>query len=408
MISNLTTLRVRTKINLFFACLIFFLCLMALLSYLNINKLAILALLFISVIVAVLYARMLQHSIDEPLTDLANRISRAISDEQGQKIVVGNFMTNIDGIEAITDAVKELTVYLQTLKDGSFKERIEMRQVFTNVADVDKELKELSGTVEQFRIIMSEITASSQSMAGTALDIVEKTQALTERALQGVSTSEEISRSAEETKNNVVKSQQKALVVLEETKEKLKTAIENVNVVDQINILSQTILRIAKQTNLLALNAAIEAVRAGESGKGFTVVANEIRILAEQAQNTVSKIQNATNMVIESVNNLTTCSTSLMEFVSVNVNEDYRSMLDIAEKYRKDALVIKGVASEFNETSQEVTNYTGNVIAAIDKLALASVAGDDRVAELSEKINGFTNKLNSISRYDLGEQNPSN
>ena len=264
--------------------------------------------------------------------------------------------------------------------------------------EINEDIRALTGAVEKLKMVMSDVSSSSQDMAFTALDIADKTQLLTQRAIEGVSTSEEISNSAEETKKNVINSQQKTFEVLGETKERLKLAIENANVVDQINILSQTILQITSQTNLLALNAAIEAAKAGEAGRGFSVVANEIKRLAEQSKQTVTEIQNVTKTVIESVNNLANCSNNLLEFVSVNVNSDYRSMLDIAEKYSEDATIIKGVASEFNITTQEVLDYTSRVIGSIDKLSNSSVDGDDRVKEIMKKIKDITAKLNNLQQ----------
>lgn len=378
------------------------LCIMAIISCLQINKvlklISISVILLIGIFASVLYSRILQHSIDKPLKDLVKHINSLISSSNPED-TTENSKPLKDSIDAISTAIATLTDYLQTTKDCNIKGNDDddvVEQFPTDSVDIIENIKELSSAVEKFRFVMKEISASSQSMACSALDIVDKTQALTERAVQGVSTSEEISRSAEETKNNVIKSQQKTLAVLGETKERLKEAIKNANVVDQINILSQTILQIASQTNLLALNAAIEAAKAGETGRGFSVVANEIKKLAEQSKKTVSEIQNATKMVIESVNNLTYCSNSLLEFVSVNVNNDYASMLDIAEKYSEDASIISGIASEFNITSQEVIQYTSNVLNAIDQLSITSVEGDERVSEITEIMNIITAKLSDI------------
>lgn len=374
---------------------------MAIISCMQINKVIklfiILATLFIGIIVSVLYSKILHHSIDEPLKNLVNHINSSIVSNNPEDIFRRSMLSK-DSIDAISIAVAALIDYSQTTEDKSIKDSDDVEvQVSAHTVDIIENIKELADSVEKFRFVMKEISDSSKNMACSALDIVEKTQALTERSTQGVATSEEISKSAETTKSNVIKSQQKTLVVLGETKEKLKEAIKNADVVDQINILSQTILQIASQTNLLALNAAIESAKAGEAGRGFSVVANEIKKLAEQSKNTVSKIQSATKMVLESVNNLTNCSNSLLEFVSTNVNNDYSSMLDIAEKYSKDASIINSIASEFNITSTEVIEYTSNVLNAIDKLSATSIEGDEMVSEITEKMNRIIEKLSDIS-----------
>ena len=73
--------------------------------------------------------------------------------------------------------------------------------------------------------------------------------------------------------------------------------MEDARVVENIGVLSDSIMNITSQTNLLALNAAIEAARAGEAGKGFSVVADEIGKLAEQSKETILQIQSVTDEV---------------------------------------------------------------------------------------------------------------
>ena len=73
---------------------------------------------------------------------------------------------------------------------------------------------------------------------------------------------------------------------------------------EEINLFADSIKQITDQTNLLALNAAIEAARAGEAGKGFSVVAEEIRRLAEQSNEAINKIQETTDVIVSSVEEL--------------------------------------------------------------------------------------------------------
>lgn len=272
-----------------------------------------------------------------------------------------------------------------------------VNQVTLGVNELNSNLEDVSATTEELAAGMEETSAASQEMLTASNEIDMATKVIAEKSSQGAELASEIYKRADVTKSEVVKAQQVAGAMRQEIEGKLQEALENVKIVEQIHVLSESIMSITGQTNLLALNAAIEAARAGEAGRGFSVVADEIRDLAEQSKNTVVKIQAVTEQVTESVNYLSDSATKLLDFVSTKVNQDYDRFGDVAEEYHKDANYINDLIQDFSVTAEGLKKSIGNVMSAINEVSLASEQGAIGTSDIAEKVMEVTNKSMEVT-----------
>ncbi|MBU3129422.1 methyl-accepting chemotaxis protein [Clostridium tagluense] len=312
------------------------------------------------------------------------------------------FKKRKDEIGDISNAMGVMQNSLKLLIGNVLEESDVIKTVVTTISEnmnnLNINIEEVSATTEELSAGMEETAASAQEMNATADEIERAVQSIATKAQEGATEAQEINKRALNTKDNVTKSQKKASEIFSKTKDKLQIAMENSKVVGQINVLSDAIMQISSQTNLLALNAAIEAARAGEAGKGFAVVADEIRKLAEQSQNTVIEIQSITEKVTDSVNDLSSSSNELLNFVSKDVHNDYNTMLNVAGEYSQDADFVNNLVLEFSSTSEELLASLQEVIKTIEQVSMASNEGAEGTTNIAQKVGDITDKSNKIIR----------
>jgi methyl-accepting chemotaxis protein len=324
------------------------------------------------------------------------------------KIAKGDFTLEVDEkllkrqdeIGVISHGINEMKDSLRALvmRITASSEDIN-RQVENSVKAIEAlntNLESVSATTEELAASMEETAASTEEMAAASNEIERAAHSIAEKSQQGALTARETAERADDTQAKVREAQKKSKEIFASAKMDLEKAIDDSKVVDQIRVLSDAILQITAQTNLLALNAAIEAARAGEAGRGFSVVADEIRKLAEQSKTAATQIQTVTGKVTDSVGNLAKSSNTLLNFVETDVQSDYESMLEVADKYNKDARYFDDLVTEFSATSEELLASIENVVHAIEAVSTAAGESAEGTSDIAEKVSESTMKSSAV------------
>lgn len=169
----------------------------------------------------------------------------------------------------------------------------------------------------------------------------------------------------------------------------LAEAIEQSKSVEQINTLTDDILSISSKTTLISLNASLEATRAGKAGKGFSVVAGEIRQLADSSRDTANRIQQINEVITDAVYHLSQSAQNLVDYMDQSILKEFEEFVEAGSQYRKDASYIENVMDEFNDKTMRLQNSMTEIA---DSIGSITKAMDDSAADIS-RVAGSTQHL---------------
>lgn len=283
-------------------------------------------------------------------------------------------------IEVIQRSMKEV---MGTISEGSNDVNYSVAELGTVIGELTVQVSDISDIAQQLAASMEETAATADNLSKAAGRMEDYVGVMNEKNQEGNEAISDITIRAGKLNTESLDSAKKTDTLIEQTKGRLEQAIEESKQVEQINSLTQAIFSIAQQTNLLSLNASIEAARAGAAGKGFSVVADEIRKLAETSKETAAEIQKITLNVNHSVENLCGCAGDVLDFMDTGMRSTYNKLIDTSKQYSGDAHHMKAILDEFSRVAGKIGEEIKLISEAFRNLKDATADGADGTAQVA-------------------------
>lgn len=273
-----------------------------------------------------------------------------------------------------------------------------MQGTNSKVVSINENIMEIGAAMEETGANIDSQTANITMIDEACGSAAQSIIHLADEAQEMAANAKEVACRVESMAKELLEDKESATQVAAESKERMQKAMQGAEVIGEIANVSSAIQEIASQTNLLALNASIEAARAGEAGKGFAVVAEEIKKLSEDTDEEISKVNDLTAKVFESVKALSRESNAVLEFINGTVMSDYNKLETLVTEYQKDTGYYNQASESIGASAENVRDSVDSINEMIDSISTAQKELSDAATSVNENLQKITYSSENMSQ----------
>ena len=279
-----------------------------------------------------------------------------------------------------------------------------------SIDEVAERIDMVAGETTNMSSVMEEFTASLEEMSSNITEISDNMEEMdesftqmSEEAQDGKQYAQESNNTAYEIMTRSEAQRREVQAMAEAVEASMRQKIEESKKAERILDLTKDILEIADQTNLLALNASIEAAHAGDAGRGFAIVADEINKLSVMTSTTASEISEISKTVLNAVSQLAEEAQKVVEFMKDKTVGSYTELVEVGHKYQGDSKIMFDKMQDFAYIAESLASQLDEATKTIDSIRTAANESANAVGE-------FTNSVLLITEHveEIRESNEEN